>query len=62
MTWLQFLRDGKTKQEAVLLEKTRTGHPAGSDDFIRVLERQTGQTLLPEVPGEKEIGIVSPDF
>ncbi|PNU18559.1 hypothetical protein C2E25_17080 [Geothermobacter hydrogeniphilus] len=49
--WLQFLRDGETEQEAVLLEKTRTGRPAGSDDFIRELERQTGRSLLPGRPG-----------
>ncbi|WP_245803994.1 transposase [Geothermobacter hydrogeniphilus] len=49
--WPQFLRDGGTEPETVLLEKTRTGRPAGSEDFIRKLEQQTGRTLLPGRPG-----------
>ena len=49
--WAQFLRQGEKKEEPRLLGKTRTGRPAGSEEFIKVLEQQTGRSLFPGRPG-----------
>lgn len=54
-TWSEALEQGVG--EAALLERiraaTRTGQPAGSEDFVRELEASTHRTLRPRKRGPK---------
>ncbi|PNU21823.1 transposase [Geothermobacter hydrogeniphilus] len=49
--WSLFLQDEDSRLEADLLQKTRTGRPAGSKEFIATLEKQVKRKLLPQKPG-----------
>ncbi len=49
--WPRFLQAEDPACEAHLLQKIRTGRPAGSREFIESLERRVGRALLPGKPG-----------
>ena len=44
--WREFLRSDPPEQER-LRERSRTGRPCGSDEFVRHVERVTGRRLQP---------------
>jgi len=54
--WSRFLQEGNPAVEDSLVQKTRTGRPAGSREFVEQLERQTGRRLLPGRPGRRRKG------
>ena len=67
--WAEYLRgDDGPRIEARLLRGIRTGRPAGSEQFIEMIERLTGRDLVmrkagrPHTRASREISIVSPDF
>jgi putative transposase len=56
--WNAYLAAANRPQRDQLIgQHSRTGRPLGSNEFVRELERITGETLAPKKPGRKTVSI-----
>jgi len=52
--WSQWLAEDEPEKEyGRIRERTHTGHPCGSDEFVRRIEKQLGRSFIPRKPGPK---------
>ena len=51
--WRDYLSDEEDASVALLRERTRTGRPCGSADFVADLQKRLGRVLLPGKRGPK---------
>ncbi len=49
--WAGFLHQEDVEAQQREIKGTRTGRPAGSDDFVLRLKKSTGRALQPKAPG-----------
>jgi hypothetical protein len=55
VTWRAYLDAGVTESQlAAIRRSTYTGRPLGSQEFTRVLEKETKRRLAPQKPGPKK--------
>ena len=55
VTWRAYLDAGITESQLTAIRRsTYTGRPLGSQEFTRVLEKETKRRLAPQKPGPKK--------
>jgi len=54
--WRIYLSEGKEDEFNTIRKATRTGRPAGNNDFIIAMEGRTGRVLRRAKPGRKKKG------